>query len=142
MIVARHGYDRLPTKSPLQQVEQSGVGINGSKFAFDGIVYLNLVLSNEEGKTFELSYEPVLVSSQLSCNIFGFNSEEKLTLICRNSEGNIMMFTKKSRKSSKVIFYRKNNETTTPYIRIGKYTVVGTNTRTFVYKLAVKIFKM
>ena len=53
-----------------------------------------------------------------------------------------MMFTKKSRKSSKVIFYRKNNEMATPYIRIGKYTVVGTNTRTFVYKLAVKIFKM
>ena len=49
----------------LQPMEQSGVGIDGSKFAFDGIVHLNLVLSNEKGKTFELSYDPVLVSSQV-----------------------------------------------------------------------------
>ena len=61
-IVTRDDYDRLPLKPPLQQVEQSGVGIDGFKFAFDGIVYLNLVLSNEEGETFELSCEPVLVS--------------------------------------------------------------------------------
>ena len=61
-IVTRDDYDRLPTKPLLQQVEQSGVGIDGFKFAFDGIVYLNLVLSNEEGETFELSCEPVLVS--------------------------------------------------------------------------------
>ena len=27
----------------LQPMEQSGVGIDGSKFAFDGIVHLNLV---------------------------------------------------------------------------------------------------
>ena len=45
----------------------------GSKFAFDGIVYLNLVLSNEKGETFELSYELVLVSSQVSPNILGFH---------------------------------------------------------------------
>ena len=36
--------------------DSGGVGIDGSKFAFDGIVYLNLVLSNEEGATFERSY--------------------------------------------------------------------------------------
>ena len=40
------------------------MGIDGFKFAFDGIVHLNLVLSNEKGETFELSYEPVLVLSQ------------------------------------------------------------------------------
>ena len=125
-------YDRLPTKPPLQQVEQSGVGIDGSKFAFDDIVYLNLVLSNEEGETFELSYELVLVSSQVSPNILGFYSEEKFTSCCRNCEDNIMTLTTKSRKSSKVKCYRENNEATTAYIRIAKSTVVGTNTRTFV----------
>ena len=79
-ITTRDDYNRLPTKPPLQKVEQSGVGIDGSKFAFDGIVYLNLVLSNEEGETFKLSYEAVLVSSQVSSNIFDFNSEEKCCL--------------------------------------------------------------
>ena len=82
--------------------DSGGVGIDGSKFAFDGIVYLNLVLSNEEGETFERSYEAVLVSSQVSSNIFGFNSEEKFTPSCRNSEDNIMTFITKSRKPLKV----------------------------------------
>ena len=54
LIITRDDYDRLPTKSPLQQVEQSGVGINVSNFAFDGMVYLKLDLSNEEGETFKL----------------------------------------------------------------------------------------
>ena len=129
--ITRDDYDRLPIKPPLQKVEQSGVGIDGSKFAFDGIVYLKLVLSSEEGKTFGLSCEPVLVSSQVSSNIFGFNSEEKFTS-CRNSEYNIMTFTTKSRKSLKVKCYRENIEATTAYFRIAKSTVFGTNTRTFV----------
>ena len=98
LIITRDDYDRLPTKSPLQQVEQSGVGINVSKFAFDRMVYLNLVLSNEEGETFKVPYEPVLISSQVSSNIFGFNSEETFTSCCRNSEGNIITFTTKLRK--------------------------------------------
>ena len=101
-IVTRDDYERLPPKPPLQQVEQSGVRMDGSNFAFDDIVYLNLVLSNEEGETFELSYEPVLVSSQVPSNIFGFNSEEKFTSCCCNSEDNIMTFTKVSRQSLKV----------------------------------------
>ena len=130
--ITRDDYDRLPIKPPLQKVEQSAVGIDGSKFAFDGIVYLKLVLSSEEGKTFGLSCEPVLVLSQASSNIFGFNSEEKFTSRCRNSEYNIMTFTTKSRKSLKVKCYRENIEATTAYIKIAKSTVVGTNTQTFV----------
>ena len=106
-------YDRLPTKPPLQQVEQSGVGIDGSKFAFDDIVYLNLVLSNEEGETFELSYELVLVSSQVSPNILSFYSEEKFTSCCRNCQDNIMTLPTKSRNSSKVNCYRENVEAIT-----------------------------
>ena len=121
----------------LQQMEQSGVGIDGSKFAFDGIVYLNLVLSNEKGKTFELSNDPVLVSPQVSSNIFGFHSEEKFASCCRNSGDNIMMFPT---KSLKVKCFRKNTEVTTAYIRIAKSTVVGTNNRTFV-KARVETFQ-
>ena len=93
---------------------------------------LNLHLSNEEGETFELSYEPVLFPSQVSSNTFGFNSEEKFTSCCRNSENNIITFTTRSRKSLKVKCYRENIEATTTYIRITKSAVVGTNTQTLV----------
>ena len=121
-IITTDGYGRLPTKPPLQQVEQSGVGLDGNNFAFDGIVYSNLVLSNEEGETFKLSDEPVLISSQVSCNIFGFNSEENFTSCCRNSEDNIMRFITKSRKSLKAKCVRENIQATTAYIRIAKST--------------------
>ena len=35
-------YDGLPNKPPLHGVTQCGIGTEGSKFIFDGIVYLNL----------------------------------------------------------------------------------------------------
>ena len=79
LIITRDDYGSHLTNSPLQQVEQSGVGIDGSKFAFDGIVCLNLVLCNEEGETFVLSYETMVVLSQVLSNTFCFNSEEKFT---------------------------------------------------------------
>ena len=74
----------------------------------------------------------MLFPSQISSNVFGFNSEEKFTSCCRNSGNNIMTFTAKSRKSLKVKCYRENIEATTAYIRIAKSTVVGTNNRAFV----------
>ena len=43
-----------------------------------------------------------------------------------------MTFTKISRQSLKVKWYRENIEATTSYIRIAKSTVVGANTLTFV----------
>ena len=64
----------LPNKPPLHGVTQCGIGIEGSKFTFDSVVYLNLGLQVEEGNTYNLEYEPVFVSSQISTNICGMKT--------------------------------------------------------------------
>ena len=91
-IIKRSIYDGLPNKPPLHEVTQCGIGIEGSKFIFDGVVYLNLGLQTAEGHTYNLEYEPVFVSSQISTNIYGMKTEERfksclkdhenLTLVC------------------------------------------------------------
>ena len=97
-------------------------------FTFDANLYLNLVLSNKKGQTFKLYYQPVLILSQVSSNIFGLNSEKTFISCCSNSEDNIRTFTTKSRKSLKVKCCCKNIEVTATYIRNDKSTVVGANT--------------
>ena len=45
---------------------QSGkrfAGVDGHKFRIDGVAYLNLNLSKEDGISFKIEYEPVLVSA-------------------------------------------------------------------------------
>ena len=39
---------------------------------FDGVVYLNLGLQTAEGHTYNLEYEPLFVSSQISRNIWRY----------------------------------------------------------------------
>ena len=68
-IIKRSTCDSLVNKPPLYEVTQCGIGIEGSKFIFDGVVYLNLGLVTQDGHIYNLDYEPVLVSSQISTNI-------------------------------------------------------------------------
>ena len=35
-------YEKLSVKPPLLPVKRRGVGINNSKFQFDGVIYVNL----------------------------------------------------------------------------------------------------
>ena len=73
-IIKRSIYDDLPNKPPLHGVTQCGIGIEGSKFIFDGVVYLNVGLRKEEGHTYNLEYEPVFVSLQILTNICGMKT--------------------------------------------------------------------
>ena len=43
-IITRKTYESIPVRPPLQNVDKNGIGIDGSNFKFDGIVYLNLSL--------------------------------------------------------------------------------------------------
>ena len=47
-IIKRSIYDGLPNKSPLHGITQRGIGIEGSKFIFDGVVYVNLGLQQKD----------------------------------------------------------------------------------------------
>ena len=44
-IISRSMYEKLSVKPPLLPVNRCGVGINNSKFQFDGVIYVNLQFS-------------------------------------------------------------------------------------------------
>ena len=73
-IIKRSIYDDLPNKPSLHGVTQCGIRTEGSKFIFDSVAYLNLGLQTEEGHTYNLEYEPVFVSLQISTNIYGMKT--------------------------------------------------------------------
>ena len=58
----RKVYDNLQVKPPLIPLQRSGISITGSKFSFDGVVYLNLDFEKPDGSVYTLDYEPLLVS--------------------------------------------------------------------------------
>ena len=79
-IIKRSIYNDLPNKPPLRGVTQCCIGIEGSKFIFDGVVYLNLGLQTEEGHTYNLEYEPIFASLQMSTKINAMKTEGRFKL--------------------------------------------------------------
>ena len=91
-IIKRSIYDGLPNKPPLHGVTQCGIGIEGSKFIFDG-VYLNLGLQTAEGHKYNLEYEPVFVSSQISTNIYGMKTAERFKSCLKDHENLTLVYS-------------------------------------------------
>ena len=83
-IMTRESFDNLVSKPPLQTINKSGTAVDGSLFKFDGIAYLNLIFPTEEGNQYTLEYEPVLVSSKVTCNIFGAKTENRFRACFRD----------------------------------------------------------
>ena len=83
-ILTRKSYDLLKIKPPLSDVDRLGSGIDGNRFEFDRIVYLNLSFKTESGRLFTLQYQPVLISSAIKSNIYGAKTENRFVEeICR-----------------------------------------------------------
>ena len=84
--------DDLTKKPPLYKVSQCGVGIDGLKFKFNGLVYVNFGLITENRETFSVEYGPVFVPLQISTNI----SEIKINKCfksCFKNHKNLKLFT-------------------------------------------------
>ena len=128
-IITRKTYESIPVRPPLQKVDKNGIGIDGSNFKFDGIVYLNLALLKQDGSYYNLQYEPVLVSKNISANIYGMNTEERFKSCLRNKEDLTMTYVTKS--DSEIIHvkcFKENIDATTAYIRIAKSTIIPNRT--------------
>ena len=67
-------YEKLSVKPPLLPVKRRGVGINNSKFQFDGVIYVNLQFTRQDNSVYDLQYEPVLVTSEIKQCIFGLHT--------------------------------------------------------------------
>ena len=74
-IIKRSIYDDLPNKQLLHGVTQCGIGTEGSKFIFDGVVYqIRGYKQKKDIHTYNLYYEQIFVSSQTSTNIYGMKT--------------------------------------------------------------------
>lgn len=83
-IITRKTCNNLAAKPPLQRVEKSEVGIDESSFTLDGVVYLHLGLIDENKNIFNNEYEPVLVLTNVTTDIFGMITEECFSTFTRD----------------------------------------------------------
>ena len=124
-IIKRSIYDGLPNKPPLHGVTQCGIGTEGSKFIFDGVVYLKLGLQTAERHTYNLEYEPVFVSSQISTNIYGMKTEERFKSCLKDHENLTLVYSPRVGDENITIkCYKEKVSTTTAYVQIAKSCVV------------------
>ena len=124
-IIKRSIYDDLPNKPPLHGVSKCGIGIEGSKFIFDGVVYLNLELQTEEGHIYNLEYEPVFVSSQISTNIYGMKTEERFKSCLKDHENLTLVYSPRvGNENITIKWYKEKVSITTAYVQIAKSCVV------------------
>ena len=124
-IIKRSIYDDLPNKQLLHGVTQCGIGIEGSKFIFDGVVYLNLGLRKEEGHTYNLEYGPVFVSSQILTNIYGMKTQERFKSCLKDHENLALVYSPRvGDENITKKCYKEKVSTTTASVQIAKSCVV------------------
>ena len=73
-----------------------GVGVKGTRFKFEGIAYIYLELVTVDGTGHVLEYEPVLISSNISTNIYGIKTEERFKKCIKDYESSSIVFETKT----------------------------------------------
>ena len=132
-ILLRVLYDSLPSKPPLLSIDSCGVGIDNSKFTFDGVAYLNIDFYREDGSCYTLPYETVLVSSNVSQPIFGIHTEYKFKAVERNHENKeLLLHTKDSQKIKINYLQETKSGINSAYIQVARATIIRDNEINFV----------
>ena len=131
-IITKETYDTLPIKPPLMNVQQSGIGIDGHRFQFEGVAYLTLTFKKDDGTDYPLFYEPVLVSKFVKSNILGAKTESRFKICERNLENETLIYT--TRKDEKIIVkcYREKLNVTSAYIEVARTSIIFDNNIKFV----------
>ena len=133
-IMTRETYNKLNSKPPLFDIAKSGTGIDGSQFKFDGIAYMNLSFPNEQGPVYTVQYEPILISSHVTCNIFGAKTENHFKTCQRDLENSTITYTTKGTNSLNISVqcYEEKISTTSAFIQVAKKAFINENERKFV----------
>ena len=132
-IIPRQVYDQFKVKPPLIPVNEAGVGVAGNRFEFDGVVYMNVNLVQEDGSYYLLEYEPLLVTSAVDSCIFGIRTEQRFKETHRKQDESTITFVPNEGEAVRVRFYKeKQGSTNSAYIRVAKSTVIPNNGLIFV----------
>ena len=123
-IMRRNDYDKLTSRPPLQPVVKQGTGVNGSKFSFDGITYLNLSFATDKGVPFVLEYEPVLISKSVTCNIFGANTENRFASCQRGLKSHKIAYVTEHSEKINLECYKESPSFGSAFIEVAKCMVI------------------
>ena len=124
-IMTRKAFDNLKFKPPLQEINKTGTGVDGSSFGFEGIAYLNITFPVTDSKeSYTLEYEPILISSQVTTCIYGAQTEGRFKNCIRDLENSTISYTTKDSKNVSVTCYREKVSATTAYVKVAKVTVI------------------
>ena len=123
-IITRKTYDSLPNKPPLSPLNSSGIGVDGHTFCFDGIVYFNCSFDLKEGGTHQVEYEPVLMSKEITSNIFGAKTENKFKSCQRDFEKLFIEYKTDKTQTVLIKCYKEKYLFATAFIEITKASSV------------------
>ena len=133
-IMTRKAYDSLKFKPPIQEIKKSGTTVDGSRFSFEGIVYLNITFPQtpKSRDSYTLEYEPVLISSKVTTCIYGAQTESRFKNCYRDIEHSTILYTTKENKNVNVKCYREKVSATTAYVKVAKVTIIPDGYTNFV----------
>ena len=77
-------FEKLSVKPPLLPVNRCGVGINNSKFQFDGVIYVNFKFTRLGNSVYILQYKPVSVTSEIKQCVFELHTELRFEKVDRD----------------------------------------------------------
>ena len=119
-IMRRDEYEKLTSKSPLQAVSRQGTGVNGSKINFDGMAYMNISFITEKGIPFIVEYEPILISKDVTCNIFGAKTENRFASCQRDITNTKIAYVTDHLETINVECYRESLSSACAFIEVAK----------------------
>eukprot|EP00795_Rhopilema_esculentum_P006559 gene6559-12057_t len=123
-MITRCAYDELKIKPPLVPVNRSGIGISGETFRLDGVAYLNIKFLREDGTSYILEYQPVLVSSAISSNVLGMDTELNFKGAVRDHFNNLITFVPSSGDQVVIKYWKEKKDTNTAYVHVAKATII------------------
>ena len=146
-------FQQLANKPPLTPINRAGMGISGVPFKIDGVT---VNFKREDNTSFNLEYEPVLVSSDIKNNIFGtetsdiknnifgtetsdiknnifaLHSELRFKEAKQEHDAQTITFVPREGQNIKLKYFVERVATSSAFIQVGKMTLIPDNTVQFI----------
>eukprot|EP00794_Sanderia_malayensis_P019788 gene19788-21727_t len=120
-------FNKLPSRPPLIPAGRSGVGIAGNNFEIEGVAHLNMQFFREDGSSHVLEYQPILISSGITSNISGMQTELKLKGTVRDNDNKLLTFIPQNDASVVIKYWRENIDVESACIHVARIAVIPTN---------------
>ena len=108
------------------------MGISGVPFKIDGVGYMTMTFKRGDNTSYNLEYEPVLVSSDIKNNIFGLHSELRFKEAKREHDAQTITFVPREGQNIKLKYFVEKDAISSAFIRVAKTTLIPDNTVQFI----------